>query len=94
MSGRVAPVAPFIVPVVQDLSDLCFLQESVRRLFPLEPGVIGPAPSFLDGARSPGAGVPETIMPDLTGCIVGETLGDVGIEPTLLSEVSPLYDQR
>ncbi len=33
-------------------------------------------------------------MPDLTSSIVGGTLGDVGIKETLLSEVSPLHDQR
>ena len=33
-------------------------------------------------------------MPDLTGRIVGKILGDIAIESTLLSEVSPLHDQR
>ena len=61
---------------------------------PLEPGVIRPTPALLYGTRSVSAGVPETIVPDLTSRIVRGTLGDVGIKETLLSEVSPLHDQR
>ena len=44
--------------------------------------------------RSIGTGGPETIVADLTGRIVRIILGDVVVEPTLLSKVSPLYDQR
>jgi hypothetical protein len=48
----------------------------------------------LFGTRSVGTGVPETIVADLTGGIVRKILGDVGIKQTLLSEVSPLHNQR
>ena len=94
MSGGVAPVALLIIPVVQDFPDLFLVQEGVGRLLPLEPGVVGPTPASLYGTRSVGTGVSETIVPDLTSGIVRKILGDVGVEPTLLSEVSPLYDQR
>ncbi len=36
----------------------------------------------------------ETVMPDLTSRIVRKAFGDVGVKPTLFSEVSPLHDQR
>ena len=93
MSGRVAPVALSIVPVVQDSPDLFFVQERVGRLFPLEPGVVQPPPAFLYRTRSFGAGVSEAIMPDLTRRIVGKALGNIGVKLTLLSEVSPLHNQ-
>ena len=94
MPGGVAPVALVVVPIVQNFQDLFLIQEGVWGLFPLEPRIVGPTSAFLYGTRGLGARMPEAIVPDLTRRVIGKIPGDVRIEATLLSEVSPLDDQR